>query len=511
MKRKGGQLAEHPQNGQRTMVRALPDISKRRGLKRLDLTLYRGYPPVPPPTPRQELAAAAYAHACAVLGQSDVATEAAVLAVHRGGRSLATVLGHARDASLTHEADAAAVDEDAAAPTDLDELAGQLAFLRPATERAIIDLEGRYGLDSAGLGQALGLNAAAAAARAGDVAAEWQRTLDPVLLARLGAGSCSELAEILGPPAPEAAETADGEAPADGQVTTLGDLLRAGGRAGAHAETCDVCRDRLRAMVSVRTLLARRPLPDPPSAVTEAAAVAKLRASAAPPPLERVRSAARRRLPVLAAVALVVIGAVAAGAFVGGDDDERPSQVEAMTKVPAASNGLAVRPTVVEGDPSPTVRLRNLRNSETTWNATADHPWVLVEPATGTLAAAESASVVVTFATDAPEGDVVAAITFTADDGSTAVTRVKSNVARDPDIAAERSGCQVIATIEDDSALASVVLHQKAADSIHMREGDAEGSWVATLAGTGGDWWVTATDALGNEGRTSDQPLPDGC
>ena len=44
------------------------------------------------------------------------------------------------------------------------------------------------------------------------------------------------------------------------------ELLRRGEAAAAHVEACDACRDRLRAMVSVRTLLARRPLPEPPAA-----------------------------------------------------------------------------------------------------------------------------------------------------------------------------------------------------------------------------------------------------
>ena len=67
------------------------------------------------------------------------------------------------------------------------------------------------------------------------------------------------------------------------------------------------------------------------------------------------------------------------------------------------------------------------------------------------------------------------------------------------------------ATVEDESELASVVLHQENAPSIPMRATETEGSYVAVLARTGGAWWVSAADAFGNEGRTDDQPLDDGC
>lgn len=450
-----------------------------------------------PPTPRHELAAAAYAHACAVLGQTPAATEAAILAVRRGGRALATVLGHARDAALEREDRAVQVDTSAPAPSDLDELAHHLAFLRPAAERAVIDLDARHGLDQAGLGQALGMSASAASTHAGDVAGEWQRTLDPVLLAKLGPGSCEELASVLeGEPAEEAG--------------TLADLLAAGERVAAHAESCELCGDRLRAMVSVRTLLGQRPLPEVPSAVVDAAAVARLRASALPPPQVGVRTAARRRPRVVVACAAVVAAGVTGGAFLARDGDAPETQIEAVTKLPAAANALAVRPASIR-DAASTVSLLNLRDQATSWSAAADQPWVVVEPASGDLDANGSTEVRIRMGAGAPEGDVKASVTFTGADGSTAIARVESTIATPPDVAATREACVVTATVEDDSELAAVVLHQRSAPPMPMGATDTDGSYTAELAGTGGAWWVTATDAFGNEGRTAEQPLGSGC
>lgn len=484
------------------MVRAVAHIGKQRlsaalasGPAAVRWTQYPLDPPVPP-TPRHELAAAAYAHACAVLGQTPAATEAAVLAVRRGGRSLATVLGHARDAALEREDHAVRIDTGAPAPSDLDELAHHLAFLRPAAERAVVDLDARHGLDQAGLGQALGMSASAASAHAGEVAGEWQRTLDPVLLAKLGPGSCDELAGVL------EGEVADEGGP-------LADLLAAGERVAAHAESCELCGDRLRAMVSVRTLLAQRPLPEVPSAVLDAAAVARLRASSLPPPLLRVRTAARRRLPVVVASAAVIVAGVT-GAFLTRDGDAPESQVEAVTKLPAASNALAVRPASVR-DAVSTVSLRNLRDQPTPWTATADQPWILVEPAEGNLDANGSTTVRIRVGAGAAEGDVKGSVTFTGADGSTAIARVDSTIATPPDVAATREACVVTATVEDESELAAVVLHQRSAPPIPMRATGTEGAYTAELAGGGGAWWVTATDAFGNEGRTAEQPLGSGC
>ncbi|HEX4979822.1 MAG TPA: hypothetical protein VFV35_07140 [Acidimicrobiales bacterium] len=458
-----------------------------------------------PPTPRHELAAAAYAHALTVLGSTSAATEAAIVAVRSGGRSLATVLGHARDAALGLEVQPPPPD-DLAVPDDLDELALSLSLTRPAAERAVVDLDTRYGLDQAALGQALGMAPVAAAELAADVAAEWQRSLDPALLAHLGPGSCAELAELLRA-APDDPPSR-GE-PTDGQATRrLADVLADGERAAAHTEGCESCRDRLRAMVSVRTLLGQRPIGEPPDTVLASAAVAKLRPSGMPPPLGGTRMPANRRLPAVAALVATVLAAAAVGVVLLGNDDGSDDELAALTQLPAASaDGLTVQPRTSTRRTT-TVVLRNLAAAPTTWRATPDKPWLQVDPPSGELTGGATRNVVVSVGPEAPEGDVVAAVTFTGSDGSTAVASVRTAVSRPPDVAVEITGCRVVAVVEDDTEITSVSLRDAAGSEIPMTPSDTDGTWESDLAGRAGDWSVVAVDAFGH--RTSVPARPEG-
>src|SRR5205807_4694715 len=129
-------------------------------------------------------------------------------------------------------------------------LAVLLAFARPPAARAVVELGSRHGPDGAQLGRALGMSPARAAARATEVGAEWDAALDPVVLAFLGRGECPEFP--------------DGDPLRDG----LDGLVGAGPAVAAHANSCELCGDRRRAMVSVRQLLAQRPLEPAPPSVT---------------------------------------------------------------------------------------------------------------------------------------------------------------------------------------------------------------------------------------------------
>ena len=116
----------------------------------------------------------------------------------------------------------------------------------PADDRALLDLHLRHGLDGAALGEALGTSAHAATVKLGRVRDLVERSLGALLVSRTGRRDCAELDGILG--------DWDG---------TLTPLVRK--RVARHIETCAVCGERKRAMVSPLALLAAVPLVPAPA------------------------------------------------------------------------------------------------------------------------------------------------------------------------------------------------------------------------------------------------------
>jgi hypothetical protein len=468
---------------------------------------------MPPP-----LADAAYAHAVGVLGDGDAAAEAAILGLRKGGRSRSIVLGHVRAAAIERAAMLPAPDLEEPEPTDLVDLAKLLAFTRPADERAIVDLDTRHGLDRGALGRALGLPPALAAMRAAEVMLAWQTDLDPVVLARLGAAGCSELAELL---APSLAATAEGEL-ADDQpkVVTIGDRLSQGAIVTTHAAGCSGCRDRLLAMVSVRTLLSQAPFGVAPPPVRAAANASRHRSSAVPPPIEPLGDAAPRarrwQWPIaIAAVVVAVIVAVTGGVIAASTDHRGAGRVDALTKIPAAGTTLDVTPSLLETSSPPAVVLRNLSDRALTWKATADAPWLSASPNAGRLNPGGFETISLSLSQSSPEGELRAAVTFTAQDGSTAITRLHTIVGRPPDVATTLNGCAITAAVVDESQIDSVVLHWREPLGGRVVDrsavmGHSAAGYTATLPApaAGQAWWVTATDALGNTAHTTEQTAP---
>lgn len=458
----------------------------------------------------------AYAHACAVLGPGEDAAEVAATALRRGGRALWAVLGHARHQALTRERYGERVDLDAQAPEDLTDLAVVLAASRPPVERVMVDLDGRHSLDRIGFARALGLAPAAAASRAAAVFSDWQLLLDPAILVRLGSGGCKGLAGVLSPQALDV----DGTSEIVGsQPPTLRALLEAGPVVLDHAAGCAPCADRLRAMVSVRTLLAQRPLEPAPESVQAAAVSARLRRPTAGPPLDP-QSAARRRLRpvavIAASLALAVVGGLTSESF---RRNRSVTSVEALTKVPATGNALHVTPSTVDGPSPRPVVLSNRSGRELHWEATTDAPWLRVLPAAGGLAAGAASELRLVVAPDAPEGDLRAAVRITGVDGSVTVVRLASTIERPPDVAASADGCVVVASVEDEGEIRAVELHRaEAAGRTPLGVSD-----VSAMDPTNGGyarriqsgnvpmaWWVTAVDARGNVSTTPESPLPVG-
>lgn len=467
-----------------------------------------------------DLADHAFAHACAVLGDGDLAVEASVAAVRRGGRSRWAVLGHARDGALGRAGEAVAPDLDGPAPDDLTELAAALAATRPAIERAVVDLEGRHDLDRGGFARALGLPIAPAGARAAAVSAVWQHQLDPVVLARLGPGECETLAAILGHgpvPVGEGDDAGAADAPPP-SAATLRELIDLGPAVADHAAGCDHCGDRLRAMVSVRTLLAQRPVEGTaPQAVRAAAAPSRLRRPTPPPPLEPEPLVRRWLRPVgitAAALVLAICGGVIAAALRG--DDRDASQVEALTRVPDAGSLLTVEPPELDGTTPPPVVLTNRSDAAIEWAAEPDVPWLQVKPADGALEPGGTAELRVGVTSSAPEGPARGAVRISGTDGSAAVVRLSTTVERPPEVAATATGCDISVTVEDEGEVRAVELHWIDGPTpervIALPSGDA--GYTGRLANslTPIAWWVTASDARGNVARTPDENVaPNTC
>jgi hypothetical protein len=426
----------------------------------------------------------AYGHCFAVLGDAEQAAAAAAAALRRAGRSRSSVLAHARyQALLLPEPEPPS--PAAAAPDDLTELARLLAMTRPARERALLDLRAR--LDRADFGRALGMPAADAAARADAVAEVWDRTLDPQLTARLGPGDCPDLAAVL----------------ADFGHATLADLADAGPAVAAHVESCDVCTDRRRAMVSVRTLFTQAPAGPTPEALWDVARRSRrMRPSPAPPPFE---PRPRRRLLVvaasIAAVALVV-GIAATAAAVARPGKSKAHRVAKLVQVPSAAR-LAIA--VVNGG----IEVTNHSKRALTWQAKADVPWLQVRPARGSIDPGGVLTLRPRVLASSPEGRLQAAVTVTSDDGSAAATLYEATVERAPDLAASAEGCAVTAMVEDGSGVGAVALHWSEPAGVHDTQLTAGPSGYAghLPAGQPLRWWVTAADTRGNQARTPDAQL----
>lgn len=465
-----------------------------------------------------DLADHAYAHACAVLGADDAAAEVALAAVRRGGRSRSAVLGHARAGVLEREAPSARVDDPA--PDDLTELAAALAATRPVLERVVVDLDGRHGLDRGGFARALGVPIAVAGARATAVATAWHDELDPVVLARLGAGECDELAALLERPGRDAG---DGDRDDDGVDSTaiepgatLDELLHLGPVVAEHAASCAVCADRLRSMVSVRTLLAQRPVEGTaPAVVRAAAATSRARRPTPPPPLEP-EPLARRWMRPVATVAVAALLAVIGGVVVAAvdrEDEDAAGQVDALTRVPAAGSVLVVTPRVLEGSTPPPVVLTNRSDAAVAWVAAPDVGWLQIAPAEGTLEPGSETELRVGVTSAAPEGPARGAVRISGADGSAAVVRLSTIVERPPLVAATASGCDISVTVEDEGEVRAVELHSitgapAAEHVVALAAGGAGyvGRLVNSVLPT--SWWVTASDARGNVGRTPDENVP---
>lgn len=440
----------------------------------------------------------AYGHCLAVLGDPARAAETAAAALRRAGRSRGLVLAHARHQALltaeeTASADPATVRVDSSDPAAL---AAALAMTKPAVERSVLDIRHRTGTDRAALGRALCASPTVAALRAADIAEEWDRDLDPAMLAGLGPGDCTDLAALT----------------AEEHLDTVSDLLAAAPTVALHAEVCEGCADRLRAMASVRTLFSRYPEPIPDEVRVAGRVSRRRRPSAVPPPVFGLTGAdrPRRAAPIaIACAAAAVVIAVVATAWPRDDEGKR---VEALTKLPSHASSLALGTPQSSGTVA-RVPLNNATGEDLEWTAEVSVPWAEPRPGQGTIERNGTANVLVALLASAPEGDVRARLTVRGSDGSSAVTELTWTVERQPEIAAAVTGCDVKVSVVEDGELRALTLHWRdtAEHEAPLAEGpEGYSAMLPPPRQTPITWWITATDERGNTARTADAAIQPG-
>ena len=253
---------------------------------------------------RPGAAAIAFSHALAVLGDPVKAEKVAVSALRKGAHSRIAILAHARFMALDLARGADLEAKAVPVASDLRLAAAQLAGTRPPLERAIVDLELRYGLDATSFARVLGVSADRAAERSAAVAAAWSDNLDPAMMAWLGPGSCPDLQVVLSnagvwPRHSSTGEHSSGLAATgtDNRAATLGpsieiepsillvrELLSVAPAVAAHTDVCEVCGQRLALLTPVRTVVGQSAPGSVPSQVTGAARAARRRLAGPLPP-----------------------------------------------------------------------------------------------------------------------------------------------------------------------------------------------------------------------------------
>ncbi|MEY2417769.1 MAG: hypothetical protein QOG90_449 [Actinomycetota bacterium] len=436
----------------------------------------------------------AFGHALAMLGEPDAATDVATSALRRAGRARALVLAHARQQAVTRAADEEPIDV-ANLQTkvlDLPALAATLASTRPPEERAALDVRARTGGDLAALGDGLGMRPTAAADKCNEIAEEWERALDPALLAFSGPGDCEGLGQILD----------------DAHAETVADLLAVAPAVYAHAQDCTLCGDRLRAMSPVRSFFSGGTAEVPDEVREVGHASRRRRPAADPPPLFEMDAPRQRRWPV--ALAAVVAAALVASVVVIATRDNGNDDVNALTKMPV-SNVLALDAPEVEGNVA-RVHLRNPTDRAVSYRAATSAEWAAVAPRTGRIPAHDAAVLTVTALDSAPEGDVAATLTVTTSSGGAMSRDLAWSLEHAPDLDATAQGCEVDVHVVEQGQLTSLVLHWRDATEHATDIAQSADGYKAQLAPEGQPitWWVTAVDDRGNQAQTPDQIIQSG-
>ena len=187
--------------------------------------------------------------------------------------------------------------------------------------------------------------------------------------------------------------------------------------------------------------------------------------------------------------------------------DDGKNEVADLTKV-ARTAGVTLDAPTMSGDLS-TIELRNTTDRSTTYRLTASVDWVRVEPARGTLGSHATQVLRVIALDTAPEGDNRVAVTVATGSGATTTRELTFTVEHAPDLAASAVGCSVNVNVVEEGDLTSLVLHWLDATEHQIDITNGPEGYEAMLDPQGHPvtYWVTATDARGNQSRTTDQVI----
>ncbi|MFP5376574.1 MAG: hypothetical protein ACLGIO_07325, partial [Acidimicrobiia bacterium] len=228
-----------------------------------------------------------------------------------------------------------------------------------------------------------------------------------------------------------------------------------------------------------------------------------------PPPLTGGRR--RRGTGLLAgAAAVLAVAGMAAAATRGGGDGAAPGALAGLARLPAAPGALELLPAEL-ALPADHVSLLNVSGAEVAWEASADAPWLRVDPPRGRLGPGREQ--VLRLSGSPPEGEVRTTVRVEGDDGSAAAATVTGTVEHPPDLGASARGCVVTAVVEDEAEVA-LSLHVRDAAGTETRTPMALAETAATGSLPPGrplTWWVSAVDGRGNQARTADVAVPGGC
>ena len=354
----------------------------------------------------------------------------------------------------------------AGAPVDdLRRLVWDAAGGLSADDQALLDLHLRQGLEGEDLAQAMGITANNAYVKMSRLRDTLERSLGALLVARTGRQDCPELSQLL--------------AGWDGELTPL---LRK--RVARHIESCEVCGERKKAMVSPLALFSGMPLVPAPAGLRDRVVDDAALAAASTPatPDELFPAPATTAVPVvppppsppptspskskgapwgwiaggIAAAVLLLLGVLT----FGGDGDEAASEDTTTTTSPATTTSstssstsstttststtsttlvppsMAVSTTSVDlgsAAPSAQFTVTNSGGGPLSYVLTTSPPQVGVNRRTGTLQPGASNTIVVTVDRGAlPEGPFQGVVNIGAGDAGAATVTVRATVGPRP-------------------------------------------------------------------------------
>lgn len=449
-------------------------------------------------------------------------------------------IAYGDDEQLMEMADDAMSPDQHAEQTALRQLVWDAAAGLADRDRALLDLHLRQGLEGAELGEAMGTTAANAYVMLNRLRAQVDRSLGALLIARLGRDDCEELDTLL--------------VDWDGSFSPL---IRK--RVARHVDSCKICGDRRKKLVSPWALLASVPVFVAPLALRERVLneTPELVAYVGPPAAPSTGRGWTRTRPVVIVAALLLLLLIAAPVLLWANDDDgdpspappAPTPTETADDEPTIGGTPTLSPTEAPSatpTPSPTVsasptplvsespaaaeltvsplsidlgrrasrgtfQVGNLVGEPLTYSVASRAGWLTASPTAGSLDGGDTG--IVTVRADRsrlPEGRSTGRIVVTGAGKSITVT-VTLVVERPPVVGAPRitianPSCDdvpVTATVSDESGLASVVLHWSGPSGTGQRAMTGSGtSWSTTMGpfplGGNVTMYVVARDSRGN-------------